>query len=444
LKIDHWMTFGTFAEQKFFIYPTSDTYKGVIFNGNMAAYAPGGLAAFLAEKTKSLNYIIDPLTHAFQHDPSAVLTKGPDGELKVKSSIRTLADSFGNPIMKIVGKRPLVPKDLDLPIFEEFVENTINFQRNQILNSIEDSGVAKYLDPKENEFKPYALIAPYFYLTETTVNVWLPKLAQSLEIALSKKEAGEKIFGAVVVSQGVILNTSLLQEILKTLISLDVDGFLIWIDNLNENAAGGAELKGLFDLAKGLRVEGSKEVIALHGGYFSVLAGGTLGKGALSGVAHGPEFGEFRSVVPVGGGIPIAKYYIPHLHSRVRYSEAVHYFNNKEWLTSPEKFYSSVCDCLECKSVIKSNIDNFTKFGESTAKMITRKYGSVRIDYPTREAKERCLKHYLNRKKVEFNMAAQVKEEILQDLNYGIEEFKNVAGLEAVSHLQLWQEVLNT
>jgi len=71
MAIEHWMQFGTFAEQRHFAYPTLDTYKGVIINGNMAAYAPDGLAAFLLERT-GLIYLIDPMTHAFQHDPGFV------------------------------------------------------------------------------------------------------------------------------------------------------------------------------------------------------------------------------------------------------------------------------------------------------------------------------------------------------------------------------------
>ena len=78
--IDHWMMFGTFGQQRHFVYPSPETYRGVIINANMAAYAPAGLAAFLMEKTQGLRYIIDPLTHAFQHEPTAI--QNDDGEVK--------------------------------------------------------------------------------------------------------------------------------------------------------------------------------------------------------------------------------------------------------------------------------------------------------------------------------------------------------------------------
>src|SRR3972149_11265878 len=105
---DHWMQFGTFAQKDYFEFPETGTYKGVIINGNMAAHAPAGLAAFLLEKTQSTSYIIDPLTHAFQHDPEVV--KNNEGE--PKASVRTLADAYGKPVCSSVGSAPLLPDDL--------------------------------------------------------------------------------------------------------------------------------------------------------------------------------------------------------------------------------------------------------------------------------------------------------------------------------------------
>src|SRR5205807_7935560 len=95
MPIDHWMMFGTFAEQKHFVYPSPDTYRpgGTIITANMAAYAPAGLADFLLESSGGrLNYIIDPLTHAFQHSPNSVT----DSEDKPKKSIYQLAVAYGD------------------------------------------------------------------------------------------------------------------------------------------------------------------------------------------------------------------------------------------------------------------------------------------------------------------------------------------------------------
>ena len=128
MQIDHWMTFGTFAEQNYFIYPGVDTYKGVIINGNMAAYAPDGLAAFLLEKTPSLPYLIDPLTHAFQHNTNAIKNE----KNEVKKSIFNLSGYYGDPIEKHVGKRPILPEDFDNEELRTFVERCLNFQKTMV------------------------------------------------------------------------------------------------------------------------------------------------------------------------------------------------------------------------------------------------------------------------------------------------------------------------
>src|SRR6266705_2558400 len=136
MPIEHWMMFGTFAEQRHFLYPTPDTYKGVVINANMAAHAPDGLAVFLLENT-NLTYFIDPMTHAFQHNPSSVLND--DGE--AKSSILDLArhyDPDGKHAYTLVGKKPLVPAHLsDAGVLENFVERCLNFQRRTLVDAMQ-------------------------------------------------------------------------------------------------------------------------------------------------------------------------------------------------------------------------------------------------------------------------------------------------------------------
>lgn len=439
MSIEHWMMFGTFAEQRHFVYPTKTAYDGAIINANMAAHAPGGLAAFLLEKTDSLRYIIDPLTHAFQHDPDFVT----DSEGKPKTSIKLLADAYGDPLKSTLGVRPLLPKDLNddralLPV----VKNCIAFQMNQLADAMAASDAMKYLDVPQSKLRPYALIAPYFYMTETTYRAWLPVCVRAATMARDIK-GDAKIFGSVVVSQGVILNPTACKQIADGLGPLGLDGYLLWVDDLDEQVAGGAELGGLVALARALRANGHREVINLHGGYFSVLAAGVLGNSAMSGVTHGPEFGEHRSVVPVGGGIPIARYYIPQVHARIRYRDAVRFLRTKGWMSDAKVFFKQVCACDECKTTIGNDIARFTQFGEGVVKSVRRGGGIVRIEYPTMQTKLHCLRHYLNRKQYEYSFAATAsREQILGELETGGDDFRDVMGLDGVGHLELWRDTL--
>lgn len=440
MSVNHWMSFSTFAEQDHFEYPKKGTYQGVIINGNIAAYAPAGLAAFLLEKTSSgTTYLIDPLTHAFQHDPG--LIEGSDG--KPKASIQKMAEAYGPPISNYVGSKPVLPEHFDdEKMFEKFVQRCINYQNSQLADYMRESDAARYVVDPDEELPPYAVIAPYFYLTESTLDEWLPVNVKAAQLMAKHAKEGRKLFAAVVVSQGVLLDSASVREIVSRFSNLELDGYLLWVDNLDEQSAAGAELKGLLDLARGLRAGGTRKVINLHGGYFSILAAGALGDGAMSGVAHGPEFGEFRSVVPVGGGIPIARYYVPKLHLRVRYREAVAMFGEKEWLNTAKTFHENVCDCDECKKVLDGDSGKFTLFGEGTPKSVRRGKGIVTIEFPTKETKLRCLRHYLQRKRREYVAAAKAPSDtLLNNLRDGEAEYRDLVGPNGVSHLKLWRRV---
>lgn len=441
MPIDHWMMFGTFGQQRYFEYPRRGTYKGVVVNANMVAHAPGGLAAFLLEKTAGLNYLIDPLTHAFQHDPSAI----QNDESELKTSFKEIAEKYGSPFIECAGERPILPRDLENQgVLKTLVEKCLTFQRRSLASVMADSKAMKYLDLSPEKLEPYALVAPYFFMTETTVDRWLRVLERAGRAAIAlAREWEKKIFLAIVVSQGVVTSQRSRDTIIGAMRGLPVDGFLLWVDNLDEQVAGWDELKGLLEIARGLRADGQREVINLHGGYFSVLAAGVLGGNAMSGVTHGPEFGEYRSVVPVGGGIPIARYYLPHLHARVRYRDTLRLLNAKGWLDDAATYHDRVCNCEECKSTITGDIRNFTAFGQGKMKAVRRGTGIVRIEYPTAETKKHCLRHYLQRKDMEYRFAATASpDDIAADLKRGVDEFEQVAGLDAVAHLDLWYQVL--
>lgn len=442
MSIDHWMLFSTFAQQNYFEYPEVGTYQGVVINANMAVHAPAGLAAFLLEKRAKTTYIIDPLTHAFQHDPEVV--SKPDGG--PKSTVVALAEAYGEPVLSRVGATPLQPQHFgDNAVLRGLVQRCLAFQCEQLTEQMRNSDAAKYLGGEAVE-APYAVIAPYFYMTETTIDDWLPINTESARLASELHPEGtSKVFASVVISRPILATKVLRERIAGAFKDLPLDGFLLWVDDLNEKAASGIELEGLLDLARSLRGDARRDVINLHGGYFSILAAGVLGERALSGVTHGPEFGEHRGIIPVGGGIPVARYYVPDLHARIRYRDALGMFRAKRWLRSAEAFYSEVCGCRECRATLGGDSGRFVHFGESTLKSFMRRGSIVRIDFPTREAQEHCLKHYLERKKREFDESDKgPRGDLLGRLRNGYDKFKDVAGLEGVGHLRLWERLFQS
>ena len=433
------MMFGTFAEQRHFTYPQKESYHGIFINANMAAYAPDGIAKFIQTKTSPPNrYIIDPQTHAFQHNPKHI--QGSNDQLK--KSIVNLVEQYGDPIKGIAGERPLSHRDMTPPNQILLVENCIRFQRDFLKSRMESSEDRKYttFESYELTMSPYALIAPYFFLQETTYNNWLEININLVDQTINKLESGEMCFAMVVLGRGILTNSEAFDEIVSKYRETNVHGFIVWIDDLPEFDSGSAELNGLLKLACKLNA-GCKEVINLHGSYFSVLATNPNWKqSSFTGVCHGPEFGEYRSVVPVGGGIPIAKFYIPSLHNRVRYKEAVNLFRGNGYLKSADVFYKNVCNCDECRKNIKNDPEKlFIMYGESSISHRRTKFGIVSIEYPTAETKLRCLRHYLQRKNIEYiNAKSKSLYELKNEIDYGISEFCE----DYIGYLSLWKKSL--
>lgn len=444
MPVEHWMTFGTFAQQEYFKYPHPESYTGVILNANMVAHAPAGIAGFLLGKTKpGFPYIIDPQTHAFQHNRSLLL----NSKNEVKSSIKKLASEYGNIIRSLIDERPVLPSDFgDKAELQDLVESVVKFQRDKLAAMMQESEYMKYLEFEEGEInRPYAVVAPYFYMTESTYSEWLPIVVQAAKIAVDHLKKDEtKIFSAIAISKGILMDESIMDEILDSFKEVKVDGYLLWVDDLNENLSSKNTLSGLAKFVHGLREDSNKAVVNLHGGYYSLLLGSEkFGLKGFTGVAHGPGFGEFRSVVPVGGGIPIAKYYIRNLHSRVKYREALDFFSNSNWLESADEFHAHVCDCDECNKVIAKNADNFVLYGESNPVTVNRGGGVVTMEYPTTATSKRCLRHYLQNKVLEIDFVNQSdRDRLLEELDQGFAQYEKTGGLDTVAHLKQWKSVL--
>ena len=440
---NHWMVFSTFAEQNYYVYPKKSTYRGVVVNANMVAWKPTGIAAFLAEKTaSSTKYLVNPLTHAFQHDPNVLLNKNG----KPKSAMLKLAKHYGPLVEETIGKRSLSPRDFEqTEVLHDFVQNCIAFQVDLLANKMRSSNTSKYMDNVDEEVTPFAVVAPYFYLSENSLNQWLPINVAATEKTIMTVRGDHKCYVAIVISKGLMLDENLRNKVVASFKDLSVAGFLVWIDDFDEHAATEFELRAFLEMCRLLRDNDRCEVLNLHGGYFSVLASSSITNRVLTGVAHGPEFGEHRPIIPVGGGIPVSKYYIPHLHARVRFNDAAQIFAKKNWLNEVPNFLSNVCNCEVCRNTLANNIENFVRFGESTTRPVKQRNSVVRREYPTTNATLLCLRHYLQCKNREYEAAdSRSPEALLADLEEGIEKLQGVDDQERTSHLARWKHVLET
>lgn len=433
MSITHCLRFGTHAENKYFLGENASLYDFIVFNGNMVAYTKSAIAAFIINANEK-KFIIDPQTHAFQHDPSYLKTRNSKGEMQIKKSISQLAESLGEPVVsRLAQDLPLVPSNFDEPAsIESLARGTIGFQKG-IIDEIKGNGDWEYLAFKlaetgAEEPKPSGLIAPYFYMTEATAPKWLEVNTKLITASVQFCDDFE-LMAQVVIAKDVLVSDEMLGDVIDAYKNSEASTVLLWIDSLSEVSASKGELVGLKRLCNELKQAG-KKVFSLYGGYYSIML---ANKGMLDGVCHGLEYGENRAVVPVGGGIPMAKYYFYPLHFRMRYADLLTIYSRKGWTENPSQFGETVCGCQLCQD------GSIEKFGITNPVRTRRGANIITLNYPTPETKDFSLRHYLYSKHQEYAMGSEKSyEEIKAELQASKQEYEGILGLEAVAHIDRW------
>jgi hypothetical protein len=448
----HWIRFGKSVETKI-LKEHQDTFEGMVMNANSVAYFGRALSGFIFIQAKRKKFFIDPLTHAFQHPLDKIFSE--KGE--VRTSLKKLIDIYDEPLRSTIlnrdDPRPVIPGDFKPEIIRKFTQNVLDFQRHHLFNCLEDDFKA-YVE----EFRdllpssPLFLTPPYFYMNEpdneSFYKKWMGLNKQFVETSREITERSEEIFGQFVIDQKLLLKMTGEKGLLQSFLEIyrAADGILLWIDELDEHKAFTDTLKALVHLVKSIKEKfPDKRLIALYGGYFSEM----LMKIGVDGVVHGPEYGESRPVVPVGGGIAIAKYYYPSVKKRVPSNEVIPWLTHLNF-SNAEVFYRNVCDCPFCKLNITDNaINDFIEiYGKTdSVEMNTRWKKKIIREFPTIESSNNCLAHYLEVKKREF---AKVKSNdlgtLVKELTEVYEKHKDYfdTWIDEVhfSHLKRWKEAL--
>lgn len=447
--------YGTAAEQEFLAGEYKTIYDQIVINANMVAHTRASISKFLAEKCNGKPFFIDPLTHAFQHDLSMIESSPSeenDEKLKIKKSFLKLIESYGDPIKTAIldERRPLSPQDFkSSKKIRAFSKRVIEFQETYLSTVKEKADTAKYymfLKKKKIEVnlekKPTITIAPYFYLSVNTMD-WLNvnvSLAESSLDLVNKSRLAVQL----VIHNKVLMNKKLRENVIEAYKKIDCSWCLVWIDGFVEKEASEEELTTFIDFINELGK--TKKIINLYGSFFSVCCARTGITPNLHAVAHGMEYGESRAVIPVGGGIPVAKFYLPALFCRLHFRDAVRAIRKLDGFKDRDSFLEKICNCEECKQTIKSD-DIETDF-DSYGKTKTLKYRKgltfISREFPTTDTKKKCLRHYLLTRTSEYNDAKYSDLfKVINLLSKKNTELNGGLSLETISHCSVWKNVFS-
>ena len=435
--------YGTAAEQKY-VDKFKDEFDLLMVNANMICHASASISKFVA--TKQIKYVIDPMTHSFQHSPD-FLKSNTTG--KIKKSIEKMLDNYPDFVKnKILSDQVLLSSDFsEIEKKSEFVYKTIMFQKNHVKMNIEGKDFNKYIKFLEKQsqidYSPEYLIAPYFMINTKNMNDWLPLNINFIKIA-KELFPEEKISAQLIIQKDVLFNKNEIQKIAILYGEQNIKNLFLWVDDFSAFDSSLEELENFYSLLKGLTKSGV-EVYNLYGSFFSTLLCHPSLKYGLSGNCHGMEYGEKRGIIPVGGGVPINKYYLPAIHQRVNYGTVANLMLDLKILPDDYKrYYEEICKCKQCTDLIGTNLSKFSEYGGSKPIEMKRKGMSITRNYPTTEAKQLCINHFLYSKLNEWQVIEQEGiGEILEKCQNAADEYKIFIGSDTSRLFNMWTTFFN-
>jgi hypothetical protein len=277
---------------------------------------------------------------------------------------------------------------------EKFIRNALSFQWDRVWETISSARdlltAGERASLREEDFRPSFLVPPYFrydarpdrHLAATGLN------AAINEYCYSERGRWQDIFPMVFVAKETLRN-GCIGEVVALATEHDFPGNCVWVDGLDEREATVEEIAGLITLVDAL-ARGGRQIVIMHGGFFSLL----LYRFGATCVSHGVAYGEAKSALAAAqqtsGPAPV-RYYVLELHRFLTLADALQVLRERNDL---------ICNCLACRRVVRGNPENVTR-------------------YENEEALAEI--HFLYNRNLERRMVGEsTREQIVEHLNWSI------------------------
>lgn len=423
------LRYNTGTDKKAFV-EFKKYFDAVIFNATIVAYS-GSAVADLVSVHKN-QYIIDPQTHIMQHDITALMSKSKKtNTFTIKKSVKQYLQQLPNLVTDIIveKRRQLSINEIE-SVIDELVEKVYIFETEYVNGFVKNKEYDKYLRYANIGPQPKVVIAPYFMIKKDMESEQLQRYLKLNEVCLQKFVEYQKNSGKhYPVAAQLVMDKEILRdaEIIPKIRSIyDKDGYeyiFIWISDFSTWESSDGEKRNFYELVRMLN-EIKKKPIMSYGGYDSILLCHKEMKARLYGTAQSVGYGEARAITPVGGGLPVNKYYFGPLHKRMRFDEALSilmnsgYFDNSKTNANHAKdYYYNICSCKQCKEIIKDDIDNFKIYNESVPYLVNARYGQIKRNRPTTQANLVAAFHFLYKKVEEWKQLDELSiEELVSKL----------------------------
>lgn len=415
------LRYNTGTDKKAFV-QFKNNYDVVIFNATIVAHSGASVADLVS--MHSHKYIIDPQTHIFQQETAAISSDPKSPEKPIKQSILKYLHELPDSLSSIVKneKRPLTVSDFDGQI-PSLVESVYSFESEYVSRFIEKKEYDKYLKFAHVEPSPKLIVAPYFMLKASQSlaeqDDWLKLNNDALKISIQIKESNNlsvPVAAQLVLEKQVLLEKSFLSRIEQCYNVNGYDHIFLWIDDFNAFTSQ-KEINVAFSRLVELLNRIGKMPLMAYGGYESIILCAHDSPYRMYGVAQSVGYGEYRPITPVGGGMPVNKYYFPPLHQRMRFDEAAFilsqqgYFDEQNPVNNElhaRQYYAEICSCKTCKDIIQNDINNFLQYNGSKPYIMKTKNGLIERNRPTTDSLLIAALHFLSCKANEWKETSNI------------------------------------
>lgn len=428
-KVLKLLRYNTGNDKKAFVEFKND-FDAVIFNASIVAYSGASISDIISIHMNK--YIIDPQTYILQHDTSAFLSNKGD----IKASILKYLAELPAQIKHVIAEeqRALTLFDIN-NVLDALVEAVYEFQVNFITKFLDKKDYSKYLnfaleeEQSRDKYAPRVIIPPYFRLKKEYGSAEVSQWLNLNKLALSKfvdkyASCGFPIAAELLLDKQILctLDMATMEE------NYNIPGYeyiFIWIDDFSPMNAKQEEQIRFKNLLDTLNKIGKRPVMA-YGGYDSILLCHGELHSRLYGVAQSVGYGEARNITPVGGGLPVNKYYFYPMHRRMTVGDSSSILSREGYFTgdkseAAERFYGEICDCQQCREIIGKDINKFHLYNDSVPYSWK---GNIKRNRPTAEASFFATRHFMCCKQKEWgNVTNKSLSECIQELLVSVKKY---------------------